>query len=495
MPTCHTRDLQNQRILYQDTLSYIDNVICDNPGSHTILLLDMNCNIYDNSHPFSVLLRDLMNKYSLFSAFDKMDNFDPNSDFTRSDVKTGSYTLIDGILLSQSLLNLISNVRISDYGDNVSDHRPVELDLLISLTEIPARPNLRPHSINWSKLPDATLSQFRETMTAKLDHINVPFYSIIHGDKCCNDDCHRLMIETYCNDIIAAVLAADSILPRTSPSVHKSYWSPRLSELKQRSIDCCKNWRSNGCPKSGPMFQCKQRCSLEYKQKIRTAKRDYEKSISDDLHHNLTSLDNESFWKVWRYKNRESDSLVTRVNGETDHGGIAEEFREHFQRVYSNSNTPAHESLKNDFTVKFADYYVRNRNDSIAPYLLSWDDMVSVMSNLKTGKASSGEIKPEHFLHGSTKLVLHLHLLFNGMLQHGIVVDDFLKGTITPIIKDTQGDLSDTANYRGITLGNLYSKLFEYALHLKIGPYLGTDFLQFGFKRQTSTSHALFTLK
>ena len=26
-------------------------------------------------------------------------------------------------------------------------------------------------------------------------------------------------------------------------------------------------------------------------------------------------------------------------------------------------------------------------------------------------------------------------------------------------------------------------------------PYLGTDFLQFGFKRQTSTSHALFTLK
>ena len=41
----------------------------------------------------------------------------------------------------------------------------------------------------------------------------------------------------------------------------------------------------------------------------------------------------------------------------------------------------------------------------------------------------------------------------------------------------------------------MYSKLFEYALHLKIEPYLETDFLQFGFKRHTSTSHALFALK
>ena len=495
LPYFNTRDLQNQRMLYQDTLSYVDYVISDNVGSHTILLLDMNCNIYDNTHPFSVLLRDLMNKFSLHSAFDLIDNFNPDTEFTRSDVKTGSYTLIDGILLSQSLLNLVSNVRISEYGDNVSDHRPVELELLISLSEIPSRPTTKPHTVNWSKLPEATIAHFRDTMTAQLDKIDVPFYTIIHGDKCCNDDSHKAMIETYYNDISAAVIAADSILPRTSPSVHKSYWSPTLSEFKLRSIDCCKNWRSNGSPKSGPIFQCKQRCSFEYKREIRIAKRDYEKSISDDLHHNLTALDNNSFWNIWRNKNRESDSLVTRVNGETDHGGIAEEFRKHFRRVYSNSNTPAHESLKNDFSIKFAEYHERNMNVSISPCLLSWDDMLIVMSKLKTGEASSGEIKPEHFLHGSTKLVLHLHLLFNGMLQHGIVVEDFLRGTITPIIKDTQGDISDTSNYRGITLGNLYSKLFEYALHLKMEPYLETDFLQFGFKRHTSTSHALFALK
>ena len=81
------------------------------------------------------------------------------------------------------------------------------------------------------------------------------------------------------------------------------------------------------------------------------------------------------------------------------------------------------------------------------------------------------------------------------MIQHGVIINDFLKGTITPVIKDASGDVSDTSNYRPITLGSLLSKLFEKAIDLKISPYLETDHLQFGFKKQTSTTHALFTLK
>ena len=70
LPFYDTRDLQNQRILYQETLAYIENIIDDNLGSHFVLLLDMNCNLYDTGHPYSILLRDLMTTKSLFSAFD-----------------------------------------------------------------------------------------------------------------------------------------------------------------------------------------------------------------------------------------------------------------------------------------------------------------------------------------------------------------------------------------------------------------------------------------
>ena len=81
------------------------------------------------------------------------------------------------------------------------------------------------------------------------------------------------------------------------------------------------------------------------------------------------------------------------------------------------------------------------------------------------------------------------------MLQHGFVPTDFLGGTISPIVKDSQGDVSDTSNYRGITLSSLPSKLFEFAIQLKTMHLLETDDLQFGFKRKTSTSHALYCLK
>ena len=121
--------------------------------------------------------------------------------------------------------------------------------------------------------------------------------------------------------------------------------------------------------------------------------------------------------------------------------------------------------------------------------------MVNVMSKMKPGKSSSGLIRLEHIFLGSDKLIFHLHLLFNSMLQHGVVVSDFLRGTISPIIKDSQGDISDCSNYRGITLGDLFSKLFEIAVDVKISPLLISDHSQFGFKKRTSTTHALHVLR
>ena len=44
LPFFNTRDLQNYKILYQDTVAYIDNVINNHTHSKLILLMDMNCN-------------------------------------------------------------------------------------------------------------------------------------------------------------------------------------------------------------------------------------------------------------------------------------------------------------------------------------------------------------------------------------------------------------------------------------------------------------------
>ncbi len=81
------------------------------------------------------------------------------------------------------------------------------------------------------------------------------------------------------------------------------------------------------------------------------------------------------------------------------------------------------------------------------------------------------------------------------MLLHGHVPRQFQHGTIVPIVKDRQGDLGDMNNYRGITIAPILSKIFEHALHIIFESHLVTSSYQFGFKKKSSTSHAIYCLK
>ena len=347
----------------------------------------------------------------------------------------------------------------------------------------------------WNKLSSSSIEQFRHEMSQKLDEINFPSLQLLHGQTCCDNASHRDAIESYYRDIVSAVSYADGFLPRVTPGTQKTYWSDELNNLKRKSIDCCRFWKANGMPKSGPIFDCKQKCSYDYKLAIRIAKKQSSSVTNNRLHDHLVDRDTNSFWKVWRNEVRADNSLVNRVDGVTDEKQIADAFAVHFKGVYSGSDSSAHCSLKQEFDAKFADYLTHHANENIGNYYFSWADMKNVVSKLKMGKSSAGFIKPEHVFFGSEKLLIHLLLLFNSMLQHGYVVEEFLEGTITPVVKDTQGDLCDSKNYRGITIGPLFSKMFEIALDEKISPLLNSDALQFGFKEKTSTSHALYVLK
>ena len=61
--------------------------------------------------------------------------------------------------------------------------------------------------------------------------------------------------------------------------------------------------------------------------------------------------------------------------------------------------------------------------------------------------------------------------------------------------KNPEGNQFVSDNYRGITLSNVISKVFEMAMLLVFESQLTSDTLQFGFKQKSSCSHALFTLK
>jgi len=118
------------------------------------------------------------------------------------------------------------------------------------------------------------------------------------------------------------------------------------------------------------------------------------------------------------------------------------------------------------------------------------------LRKLKLNKSPSFDnISAEHLVFGGATLVVHLCLMFNAMLQHCYVPEDFSFSLIVPLPKDKQGCNMNTDMYRGISLSPAVSKLFEYILLEFYEDQLSSDALQFGFKKQSGCCHALFTFK
>ena len=168
----------------------------ENAHCHYILLLDANCNTYDKSHPYSKILLDFVTRNSLLNCYDLRPNFDHTTSYSRCDTKTNSYTLIDAIIISKALSKHVSNIRISDYGDNVSDHLPVEIDLEATLKSLVLPSKKATPAIVWDKLDSITIANFQQCMTEKLDGIAIPFNNL-HGDLCCSNENHFSAIQNY----------------------------------------------------------------------------------------------------------------------------------------------------------------------------------------------------------------------------------------------------------------------------------------------------------
>ena len=215
--------------------------------------------------------------------------------------------------------------------------------------------------------------------------------------------------------------------------------------------------------------------------------------MSDEMSTNLLSKDYNSFWKNWRQSTGNGRACSSMIDGFVDHKEIADCFATVYKGIYRSS--VADDKLRTSFNEAFSPYQAEHQGDSLEPHLFTWSDVVDAVFSLKLGKATSTFLKAEHIFCGSPELTCFLQLLFNGLLSHSYMPYEFLCGTITPIVKDPNGDTTDSGNYRAVTLGPIFLQVFENLLMSKFGHFMSTNDLQFGFKRSHSTSHAVFVLR
>ena len=125
-------------------------------------------------------------------------------------------------------------------------------------------------------------------------------------------------------------------------------------------------------------------------------------------------------------------------------------------------------------------------------------EIILLISKLKSNKACGIDHIRNEFLKKCPKEIIEIiTLLFNIVLQKGIIPSDWCVGLIMPLYKN-KGSPNDPDNYRGITLLSCIGKLFTAAINYRLTNYLehsgaiGDE--QAGFRAGYSTVDHIFTL-
>ena len=171
---------------------------------------------------------------------------------------------------------------------------------------------------------------------------------------------------------------------------------------------------------------------------------------SDACADSLKNKDPHKFWKsVNKISNYKSTNHVITIGGITGSQNIANLWKDHFQKLYSLPVTYHKQKFEEKLLV---------RSNYMLPFI-TMHNVSEALQQQKTGKAPGPDgLCMEAFLLGGQRLHLHLSLLFNCFLSHGILPELFCQSHIMPLVKSKTDDLTDVNNYRAITISTAVSK-------------------------------------
>jgi exonuclease III len=473
-----------QLIEYDLTISVLQSVIDRHVGCSLVAGGDFNVGLTDINNGFNNSLRQFCtsNNIRWLEPIDGSVNFTYHSDVNNH------FSLIDHFLCSSHLVAQSKCTNILVDGDNTSDHLAISL-LINTLEGLANKPDKQPTvcRLMWDRVDPLI---YRSTTSSCLSQINIPTEALLCNSPGCMTHCGEL--ENYYTDLVYCLShAAEVCVPSVRVGVEKPWWTPELDDLKQECIAATDLWRHVGCPRSGDINAHRILIKLRYKNAIKEAAMSQEADLNESLFEHLCRKDNTSFWKAWRKRFCMNNlKPISQLNGKCGAENILHEFSDHFSKISQPNTTEADSAYKAQ-----VETYLCSKT-----YLPSTQPIVDVVTvqqciaNLNRHKATGLDgISNEHIMFASVNFSVHICLLFNAMLRHSFVPSDFRFGIIKPLLKCKHGDATKSDMYRGITLAPAISKLFEGVLLAIYGDYLKSDNLQFGFKKQSSCAHALFT--
>ena len=481
---------------YVATCAYITALYQDSDAVQLIVAGDFNCQY--GSRFYDVFLKFAEDNRLQLSDLNRLKNV-----FTYSNDAATSFSWLDHFLCSPDVDQLVSNCKV-EYSYVTSDHKPIAItfdnflpnpkDCTPSVSSFEEDRKFIP---DWSKCDECSIARYKYELDVALNNINIP--SKLLGSTLESDiPDFKKLIDNYYNEVMSCMIESfNKVIPGKKFKGNMSDyvipgWNDIVSDKHDAARSAFLQWQCDGKPRQGLSHVLMNRTRAQFKLALRYCK-DHEEALrSDALANSLSEKDYSKFWDtVRKTNNSKAANYAHTVDGCSGATAIAERWRSHFENLYNSvidqkSEMSFHQRISCDTVRESQRCYV------------SRQDILAACNRQKCGKAVGPDnIAMEAFINSTSKLHVHLSILFNLFITFGYLPMSFTTSLIIPLVKNKCGNLSDLNNYRAISISPAVSKIFETVLekYVRSDTDSAIENHQFGFKTGHSTSLCTNVLK
>ena len=477
---------------FADQLSIIESIIDNNSDRHVVVGGDFNVDLHRAWTHTAMLDSFCMNLGLNISLRHAKCQIDYSYNFNMS-----RFNVLDHFLLSDMLFDKsIDSISVSHDVDNLSDHEPILLKLLLNVQCIGFADKIYTPRVSWAKATDDNLREYQAMLTQTLQRIELPTDALLCKDMKCSSALHFQQVNEYALAITKSCLSsAETAIPHTcrrQASGRIAGWSEYVQPLRDKSLFWHKIWLDCGRPKVGAVAESMRRTRAAYHYAIRRIRKNEDSIISERIADAMLHNNTRDFWS--EIKRIRTSKLCNNciVDGQSEHSDIVKLFAVKYRELYSSVPYDADElqCISNDV------------NNLILTELNQWDcfwscnDVKTAVSHLKKHKSDGNlGLTSDHIINAGDVCFTHIAMLFTAIIIHGRVPESFLHSTIVPIPKQKNGNRTDSSNYRGIALSSIFGKIFDNVVLVRYSSYITSSELQFGFKARSSTNLCTMVMK
>ena len=105
---------------------------------------------------------------------------------------------------------------------------------------------------------------------------------------------------------------------------------------------------------------------------------------------------------------------------------------------------------------------IGNLTPSDSVQRITAEEIRCAIKAMKRGKSCGNDsINSEHLLFCDNKIDVILAMIFNTMIIHLYLPEEFMLTLIIPLLKDKKGDVTSKCNYKPIAITSMLSKVLE----------------------------------